>query len=237
MTKQFDPLEALNLRYLVFPGPDTALRGLEQYLAAVDEQLSYLKGQYKVRFKAQLKRGAHGKDPEDIYLAKYNVDYLTKELFPRFIRGAYLISLWAALESSLTDMTDYAKVKYKQKFGLDEIRAGDFLVQAEKYYMRVLDMSLFRDRPDRERIETLKAIRNALVHDNGRIDGLPKNLTSHIKARQHVKMGFEVENGHIIPTEQGLAIYFSSVKHLLERTADSVFAKLHPNAHTALNQT
>lgn len=76
MTKQFDPLEALNLRYLVFPGPDTALRGLEQYLAAVDEQLSYLKGQYKVRFKAQLKRGAHGKDPEDIYLAKYNVDYL-----------------------------------------------------------------------------------------------------------------------------------------------------------------
>jgi len=227
MPPEDDAFAELNL-IIKFPGPGVVLWGLEEYLVAIEEQLSHLKAQYRVRLKARLKRDGRRMHKDDIEFAEYEVTQLTEELFPRLLRGAYLVALWAAFESVVTDMANYAKSEYKQPFGLDELRAGDFLAQAEKYYVRVLHLDLFTDRVDRKHIEMLKGIRNALVHDNGHIDGLPKEVHERLKRSKPAETGVELRDYYIIPTADGLRHYFSVAKRCLEGTYERVFSKLHP---------
>lgn len=228
MVQKSDNFDELRL-ILKFPGPGVILWGLDQYLIAIENQLFHLQAQYIIRLKARLKKEHRWMHPEDIEQAEYEVLHLTEELFPRLLRGSYLVALWAAYESKVTDMADYAKSEYKQPFGLDELRGGDFLAQAEKFYDRVLGLSLFSNREDRKRIEILKGIRNAIAHDNGHINGLPKELHKKIIMKTNMKeYGIDVRDEFIIPTETGLRQYFVTVKHCLEETYKQVFSVLHP---------
>jgi len=225
-----DAFQELDL-LLKFPGPGVALAGLAKYLAATEEQLSHLKAQYQVRLKARLKKHGHLMHPDDVEDEEYDAIRTTEELFPRVFRGAYLVALWAVFESAITDIADYAKSQLHQTFSLDELRSGDFLSQAEKYFERVLDLKVFSDRTARKQMEVLKALRNALVHDNGQVRGLPKGIQRGILGDSHPDAGFTVcsdlHNSYIIPTPECLQDNLSLVRRCLEDLSDRAFKKLH----------
>lgn len=227
---------------LSFPSPRGALSGLEQYLAAIEEQLPYLKSQYGVRLSARLNANRHLMDAEEIQDEEAQISYVTEDLFPRVFLAGFILSLWAVFESAVTDLADYAKSQRAQLFSVGDLRGGDFLAQAMKYFERVLDVRLLPDRHTLDRIELLKAIRNAFVHHNGRIT---KEIEHKINSSNLQDIGFKRRRDHgadhrreyIFLTEQGARNYLDLVKGCLNDLAMDVFKKLHPESRCYRDET
>ena len=216
---------------VTFPGPGLRMLGLEAALAAVEDQLDHLKGQGAVRLHARLKREAHAMAQDDIEYELHQLKTTVDELFPKVFRGGFVVSLWSVFEACVKDLAEYTRLERKLPFGLQELRAGDFLEQMELFFSRVLNLVAFPDKVARSKLVEVKGLRNALAHHDGSTAELPKSLRSKTDA-EYLKKGLSVysdlHHHYVIPSAEYTEQSFQVVRTYLEQFAQQVYAVVHP---------
>lgn len=226
-------LAELYRRSVEYPGPSLRLASLDAARIAIEEQLDHLKGQHAVRLYARLKKEMHAMAPDDV---EYEVDQLkstVEELFPKVFRSGFIISLWSVFEACTKDLAEYVRREKEIPFGLQDLRAGDFLEQTDKFFSRVLDVKAFPERSVRAKLEELKGFRNALVHHDGATKELPKTLRSKTEAEYRSKgllVYSDLHHQYAVPTAEYADEALKAVRAFLEQFAEIVYDTLHPVA-------
>jgi hypothetical protein len=224
-------IEQLFHRALTFPGPSSRLAGLEIALKTVEEQLVHTRAQQEVRLKAKLKRHGKSMHPEDIEMEEYDLAKTVDEILPKVFRGGFVISMWSVFEACVKDMAEYTRRQRKIPFGLQDLRAGDFLGQTEKFFEGALGLKAFPDKSMRRKIEELRGLRNALAHHDGSTNELPKSLRGR-DATHYEVLGLQVyrdlHHEYAIPNAEYARQALAAVHAYLECLATRVYANLHP---------
>ena len=218
-------------RHITFPEPYMRMVGLDAARKAVEEQLDHLKGQRAVRLYARLKREAHAMARDDIECELEELKATVEELFPKVFRGGFVISLWSVFEACVKDIAEYVRREHKLPFGLQDLRAGDFLEQTEKFFSRVIGVTAFPDKTSRSKLEEIKGLRNALAHHDGSVLELPKSLRCKNDA-EYLKKGLvicsDLHHKYAVPTAEYADQSLKLVRAHLEKFAEQVYVAVHP---------
>ena len=226
-------LAELYRKSVEYPGPSLRMAGLDAARTAIEDQLDHLKGQRAVRLYARLKKEAHVMAPDDL---EYEIDQLkstVEKLFPKVFRGGFIISLWSVFEACIKDLAEYVRRKKDIPFGLQDLRAGDFLEQTDKFFSRLLAVKAFPEKPVRAKLEELKGFRNALVHHDGATEELPKTLRSKTEVEYRSKgllVYSDLHHQYAVPTAEYTEEAFNTVRTFLEQFAETVYVAIHPVA-------
>ena len=198
---------------------------------AVEEQLDHLKGQRAVRLYARMRREAQAMARDDVECEVEELRTTVEELFPKVFRGGFIISLWSVFEACVKDIAEYVRRGRNLPFGLQELRASDFLEQTEKFFSSVVGVSAFPDKAVRARLQELKGLRNALAHHDGNTLELPKTLRSKTEA-EYLKKGLvvcsDLHRKYAIPTAAYAEQSLRTVRTHLDQFAERVYAAVHP---------
>ncbi|MEF8719278.1 MAG: hypothetical protein V5B35_01640 [Candidatus Accumulibacter necessarius] len=218
-------------RHVEFPDPWLRIEGLRTARQAIENQLVFLRDQRGVQANAEIARFEGRLHPDDV---EDKIDEYTRvvdELFPKILRGGFVISLWSVYESSVKNIGEYVRRQKQLPFGLQELRAGDFLKQVEVFVDRVLSLSAFPDKTIRKELEELKGLRNTLAHHDGSTAKLPESLRSKT-ASEYLGKGLYVFNDlhhqYIVPTESYTARALDLVADHLKAFAEHAYKSIHP---------
>ena len=99
--------------------------------------------------------------------------------------GGFIISLWSVFEACIKDLAEYVRRQKEIPFSLQDLRAGDFLEQTDKFFSRLLAVKAFPEKSVCIKLEELKGFRNALVHHDGATEDCPRLFA----ARQRWNIG------------------------------------------------
>ena len=97
---------------------------------------------------------------------------LSEEAAPRLARGSYVVALYAAYESGITELAASLQRRVGEGLALQDIRGGTFIDRARKYFDIVLQIPLCPDEAQWSTIVELALVRHASAHANGRVIGL-----------------------------------------------------------------
>lgn len=224
-------LAELYRRAVKFPGPSLRISGLRAALDANEQQLKALKDQYELRLNAKLKREARTMHPDDVEDERYAVTRLVDDLFPKVFRGGFVVSLWSVFEACVKDLAEYTRRERNLPFGLQDLRAGDFLAQTEKFFKGTLGLNAFPDRAMRKSLEELRGFRNALAHHDGNTAEVPRSLLAKgSKSAKSFKVQLyrDLHHEYAVPSATYSREALSLISACLEQLAEHVYAKLHP---------
>lgn len=224
-------LDRLWHRVVEYPGPSSRLAALEVAYRSVEEQLAHAKAQETVRTCARLQRERATSHPEDIEAEEYELSRIVDQILPTVFRGGLLLSVWSVFEACVKDMAEHTRRERKLPFGLQELRAGDFLGQIERFFDAVLGIKAFPDKKVRKQIEELKGLRNALAHHDGNVDELPKSLVASDEngyAALGLTMHSDLHHNYVVPNAEYVRRSLDLVKIYLESLSEQVYNSLHP---------
>ncbi|MCW5610568.1 MAG: hypothetical protein KIS83_07780 [Rubrivivax sp.] len=218
-------------RQIQFPDPWLRIEGMRTARRAVEEQLVFLRNQRAVQLQAQLARVGSKLHPID---AEDKVDEYRKvvnELFPKVMRGGFVISLWSVFESAVKNLAEYVRSQKNLPFGLQELRAGDFLEQTDVFFKRVVNVDAFPKKDVRAKLDRLKGLRNTLAHHDGSAVELPKPLRCN-SAEEYAAQGLllcdDLHHKYIVPTEDYAAEAMELVATHLQDFAERLYKAIHP---------
>lgn len=156
----------------------------EDHLDLVESQVVYLQKSHRLQVDAYIKKGKLTPEDPEWHMALQDHYHWIDFLLPRFLRGPFLVFLYAVYESMVTEAADVMRDRVSESRRLAEYGAKNlgFLQRAAKYYREVLAFDLCLDPTTWERLDALCELRNALAHANGRLDILQakKNLIKHL---------------------------------------------------------
>lgn len=164
------------------------LRSHNDILKSIENQESYLSESKRRELIKYIKSlGIETDEPEYDVLWQEN-DYKTEYLYPKALRGAFLISLWATFEAGISEIARLIQVCKGIKLKISDIRAENILDQINKYFTEVLECDLEFSKEEMAELKNLYFLRNCYAHSNGRIDALKEserkkysNLLAHSK--------------------------------------------------------
>lgn len=136
---------------------------------------------------------------------------------PLFLRGPFLVSLYAVYESVVTEIACLIRDKQSQQIKIDDLR-GNFLERAKKYYKHILHFDLYSNEKAWQQIKRLSDLRNAFAHANGRVDRLNRKSKEKIeKWNGQKKIGISITIfGHVICEADIVADIFGVVRDSLK---------------------
>jgi hypothetical protein len=227
-------LDRLFHQAMEYPGPSSRLAALEVAYRAVEEQLAHARAQETVRTHARLQRERATSHPDDIEDEEYKLSRTVDQILPKVFRGGLLLSVWSVFEACVKDIAEYSRRERKLPFGLQELRAGDFLGQMARFFNAVLGIKAFPDRKVRKQIEELKGLRNALAHHDGNVDELPKSLVAPDEKGYAVlglTMHSDLHHSYVVPNAEYVRRSLDLVKIYLESLSEQVYNSLHPESN------
>ena len=142
-------------------------------------------------------------------------DYVEFRL-PLILYNPFLVSLYAVYESAVTEIADLMQEKSGQKDSLADIKRGDFLNHARKYYRETLKFELSQNNQSWERIRILTEIRHAIAHANGHLDLVREGKRKQIKKWIEQDIDIEEYYGDIIVSGDFVRDTYDAVKGELE---------------------
>jgi hypothetical protein len=159
---------------------------------------------------------------------------LSEEAAPRLARGSFLVALYAAYESGITELAQATRLAIGADLALEDIKGRHFLESARKYFDKVLGIPLCPNAGQWSTLGELSLLRHLFAHANGRIGGLSLKGQRVFAAMQ--RRGDATESwGSILLTkpyvERMLEVVDVSMRDLIERTKGSrpgVRAGTHP---------
>ena len=224
-----DKLEHLYHRAVKFPDPSARFHALRIAYGATENAIDHQAAQHRLRVKASM--NSADLHPDDVEMEMYVLDTTTKELFPRVFRGGFLVSLWALYESGTKDLAEYTRRELKLPFGLQDLRAGDFLGQTEKYFRSTLQLEPYPDKAVRRRIEMVRDFRNTIAHHDGNLLEMPKSLLQAPTNSFHKYSDLHRE--FAMPTAEYNSESLDLLAKISAVLANSIYTKLHPKSSDA----
>ena len=199
---------------------DYELWALGEYLDALEQQLPTIAEEKRTQTYAHLQAEELDWDDPETELAFQELYEITESVLPRFLRGPFLVTLWALYESAVTEIASYLRQQQNKALKLQDIRGG-FLDRARKYFDHILAFPLCTDDRTWERLRMLMILRNALAHANGRTEAVSEQSRKKIRNWTRMGVGVAVENGNLSFTEafvrETYALVHESLTSLIER--------------------
>ena len=190
------------------------LEALEEHLQLIENQMERIERTERNKTETSIrKEGLCPEDPE-WHIAWQQYDYRIDSL-PIFFRGTFLVVLYAAYESIVTEIAHSIQVKQSQKKKINDLR-GDFLERAKKYYKHILKFDLYSDEKVWQQVKMLSTLRNAFAHANGRLDMLNERSSQIIQKWAEKNLGISTYYGYIICEVNIVADMFGAVRSSLE---------------------
>ena len=190
------------------------LDALEEHLQLIENQMELIQKTARREFDTYIReKHLRSEDPE-WHIAWHKYDYRIDQL-PRFFRGTFLVVLYAAYESIVTEIARLIQDKQSQNIKINDLK-GDFLERAKKYYKHILKFDLYSDEKVWQHVRMLSILRNAFAHANGRLDMLNKRTRNSIQNWAQQKRGISTDYGYIICEANIVADIFGAVRDSLE---------------------
>ncbi len=189
---------------------DFRLIAVSAEMQSLQEHYHILKGlianttDFKQRFLERYIQG-EGLTPDDPewHLAHDEYMYDVEIILPKLVWGPFLIALFAAYESSITEISKLIQEKKSLKIAIDQIK-GDFLERAKLYFKEILNFQLYVNETDWKNITTLLVLRNVYAHTNGQFELLKPGVKNKIKKLEEQQIGIS-ENLDYVICERALA--------------------------------
>ncbi len=157
------------------------LYALKDHYELINNQLLHLKEAEEATLLEYLKReNLTPEDPEWDF-ARQECEHKVEFLLPRVFWGPYIVALYAAFETGVTEIASLLQKSQGQEIGINDLR-GDFLERASKYYKNILRFELCSDNEAWQCIKMLAELRHAIAHVNGRLDMLNEKSRRKITA-------------------------------------------------------
>ncbi|MBI4191534.1 MAG: hypothetical protein HY525_13475 [Betaproteobacteria bacterium] len=224
-------LEELYRQTVTFPGPAIPLSGLLAALDTVEEELAHARDQAAVRLRARHQREAEFRHPEDLELDAYELEVTTNQILPRVFRGGFLLTLWSVFETVAKRMAEYVSTTRGLPTMQPQFRQPHFLKSLQKVYTESLGIVAFPDATEYGEIDTLRQVRNALIHHNGNVSALPdsmRNLSQEDLANLGLNVYSDLHETFFVPDAPFLTRSLSLVHGYLTSLSDRAYASAHP---------
>lgn len=157
-------LVRIDLRYVDI---EYELWALGQFLELIEPQIKRLQEQDQAKIFEELRQKGWDHDEYELQRASEELHERQNFVIPRFMRGPFLIALWACYEAGVGELADGRRREIGAKLSMQEIRGGDFLGRARRYFDAVLGIPLDTDEARYARLAELSIVRNSLAHANG----------------------------------------------------------------------
>ena len=190
------------------------LDALEEHLQLIENQMAQIRETARNKTETYIrKEGLCPDDPEWQSAWQY-YDYRIDSL-PIFFRGTFLVTLYAAYESIVTEIARLIQAKQSQKKKINDL-GGGFLERAKKYYKHILKFDLYSDEKVWQQVKMLSTLRNTFAHANGRLDMLNERSSQIIQKWAQKNLGISTYYGYIICEANIVADMFGAVRSSLE---------------------
>jgi hypothetical protein len=143
------------------------LWALGHLLGVLEQQVEFLRAQDELKTFAELKERGWDHDEAERQLASQELRDRQDYVIPRFLRGPFVVSLWACYESAVREVAEYYQRIRKVELGVRDVRADNELKLFVKYFQAVLGEPLDTMPSRLAIIEDLRVVRNAIAHANG----------------------------------------------------------------------
>jgi hypothetical protein len=218
-------------KLIEYPGPASKLAGLDVALQSIEELITHARAQHIIRLKARLRQYGNTLHPEDADDEIYDIEVLNDQILPKVMLGGFIVMLWSVFESCVKDLAEYTRKEKQCAFSLEDLRAGDFLKQMEKYFDRTLGVIAFPNKNIRKRIDDLKRFRNCLVHSDGNIKDLPpslkaKNATEYKK--RNLILYRDLHHQYVVPNIDFTKDNLDLINRFLVDVSERLYTELHP---------
>ena len=187
---------------------------LERHLEIIEKQIEQGRkaADDEVTIKCRMLDPEDPDGPAEYGLLIQERDFQVDFVHPRVLRGPFLVTLFAAYESAVTEIARRIQESKGVRISLRDIRRNGFLSQSRKYYEGVLQFELSTSNERWERMRLLSKLRNAIAHANGRVETIGVE-----KAEELMRWpGISKEMDCIIVSEVFLRETFGVVKDDLE---------------------
>jgi len=228
-----DPLDDLEQHAIKFPGPTLPMAGLRTALAAVEDELAHARDQATIRLHAR-HRSDPGRHPDDRELDLYELQVTLKQILPRVFRGGFVLTLWSVFEVVSKRMAEYvgarkgdviAPSQWKQK------PLENFLDVVDRVYSRKFGIQAYPDPNERLQLDQLRELRNALIHHNGSVKGLPEAMSAggvECYKSRGLDHYTDLHEEFVIPNADFIRHHFAVVDKYLTSLAERTYEAAHP---------
>lgn len=227
-------LQELYRQTVTFPGPGMPLAALQTALDAIEEELSHARDQATVRLRARHKREGDELHPDDRELDQYELEVTINQVLPRVFRGGFLLAMWSVLETVAKRMAEYVCGTRGLPTVQREFRHGNFLKSLNRVYTG-LGIISFPDQMDYEQLDQLRQIRNALIHYNGSVAGLPDSMRT-LPPEGYADLGLTVygdlHEEFFVPNAEFLTRNLALVRSYLTSLSERAYVSAHPHPLT-----
>lgn len=148
------------------------LWALGQILGLMEKQIQLVQQQDQAQTFAYLREKGWDHDEAEVDLASQELCEKQRYVIPRFVRGPYVVSLWACFEAAILELANYRQHQIGAKLSLGDLRSDTVLKRARRYFEAVLDLPLDQNEARYTRLSDLSLVRNSLAHANGQKHGM-----------------------------------------------------------------
>ena len=191
------------------------LHALADHYDLIEKQISLLSQAERKALDEYREKEKLTPDDGEWDLARQECDHKVEVLLPRFFWGPFVVSLYAVLETSITEIARLIQQTQKQEIAMDDLR-GDFLERTKKYYKHILKFELPGDKNAWERVDNLVQVRHAIGHANGRLDMLKEKAKVRIAALEKRKVGISSYYNYLLVDSSFAKTSLSTVRSLLD---------------------
>lgn len=156
---------AIDFRYI---DVESELWAIEYMRRETEPTVETLRRQTKERAISELREAGLQDDEAEVDLMFQSVRETTEDVIPRFVRGPFLLALWACFESGIRHCAERRATELKKQSPQLDTGRGAFLGRATRFFVDVLGDPLDVNQHRQARLVDLAHVRNAFAHANAR---------------------------------------------------------------------
>lgn len=202
---------------------------LGHMLAVIEPAMAELASQDEAQTLAELRRGGWADDDAEVDLAFQDIREKRDFVLPRYMRGAFIVSLWACYESGVQAIARQMHDEGHGPIAFRELRGESFIDRSRRYFGAILEMPLDEDADRYTRLVDLYRVRTVLAHANGSRDGVSPQRWAELE-------GVFERSGVLVDDTRGLIIlpraYVQAAYEDVSASLESLVARArdHPDA-------
>jgi hypothetical protein len=159
-----------------------------------------------------------------------------EQILPRVFRGGFVLTLWSVFEVVSKRMAKYVAGQKGDVIALSQWKQKPretFLHVLDRVYSRNLGIPAFPDPIERTQLDQLRELRNALIHYNGSVKGLPESMRAG-GPEGYAAIGLDhytdLHEEFVIPNADFLRRNFTLVDKILTSLSERAYEAAHPTA-------
>lgn len=155
-------------------------------------------------------------DEAEVGIALQHISEIRDYVLPRFMRGPFVVALWACFESGVNAVASQKWSEGHASIRIQDVQGRTFLDRAKLYYNKLLSFPLDEDQSRLARLSDLYLIRCALAHSNANREGMGENQWSKLKdAASRQKLEVDESRGMLVLGEEYVRSAFVDVDECL----------------------